>query len=219
MPLAAILGLCLLLPSWEGVNALLAVSVVQSTSSQSSETSNAASQNSVGTSPANQQKSPNQSPASPQPSTSTPTCPDNSQPAVGTKSDCKTSDSKGVKSKKHHRAHKAITPAATTPPPGGPAKTVVRNGGEADPAVDLSPAPSAEQASRLGGYNQLIAATDANLQKISGRQLTTSQEDTVKQIKSYMEQAKGAAQDGDGQRAYNLAVKANLLSAELAGQQ
>jgi hypothetical protein len=96
---------------------------------------------------------------------------------------------------------------------------VVRNGGEADPAVDLSPAPSAEQASRLGGYNQLIAATDANLQKISGRQLTTSQEDTVKQIKSYMEQAKGAAQDGDGQRAYNLAVKANLLSAELAGQQ
>jgi len=38
----------------------------------------------------------------------------------------------------------------------------------------------------------------------------------VKQIKSYMEQAKGAAKDGDVQRAYNLAVKANLLSAELA---
>ena len=83
--------------------------------------------------------------------------------------------------------------------------------------MDLSPAPSSQEASRLETYNQLMATADANLQKISDRQLSASQQDTLKQIKSYMEQAKGAAKDGDVQRAYNLAVKANLLSAELAG--
>jgi len=70
---------------------------------------------------------------------------------------------------------------------------------------------------QIESTNQLLAASDTNLKKISGRQLSASQQDTVKQIKSYMEQAKAAATDGDVQRAYNLAVKANLLSAELAG--
>ena len=65
--------------------------------------------------------------------------------------------------------------------------------------------------------DQLLASSDANLKKISGRQLSDGQQDTVKQIKSYMEQAKVAKDDGDVQRAYNLAMKANLLSAELAG--
>jgi hypothetical protein len=40
----------------------------------------------------------------------------------------------------------------------------------------------------------------------------------VKQTKSYMDQAKKALDDGDLQRAYNLALKANLLSAELVGR-
>ena len=64
---------------------------------------------------------------------------------------------------------------------------------------------------------QLLAASDLNLNKISGRQLTPTQQDTVKQIKSYMEQSRNARDDGDVQRAYNLALKANLLSAELVG--
>jgi hypothetical protein len=65
---------------------------------------------------------------------------------------------------------------------------------------------------------QLLASSDANLKKISGRPLNASQQDTVKQIKSYMEQANRAAKDGDLQRAHNLAVKANLLAAELVGR-
>ena len=64
---------------------------------------------------------------------------------------------------------------------------------------------------------QLLAPSETNLQKISGRQLNANQQDTVKQIKSFMEQATTAARDGDVQRAHNLAVKANLLSAELVG--
>jgi uncharacterized protein len=84
--------------------------------------------------------------------------------------------------------------------------------------VDLSPDVNQKQASEQAvRTNQLLASSDANLKKISGRQLSASQGDTVKQIQSYIDQAKKAASDGDVQRAYNLAVKANLLSAELAG--
>jgi len=133
------------------------------------------------------------------------------------KSGCKPAESTGAKTKKHHRTHKAVAPAGT-PAGTGPTKTVVRNGGIADRTVDLSPGLSQQQASRqIESTNQLLATSDANLKKISGRQLSANQQDTVKQIKSYMEQAKGAANGGDVQRAYNLALKANLLSAELVG--
>ena len=84
--------------------------------------------------------------------------------------------------------------------------------------MDLSPEVNQKQASEQAKRaDELLASSDANLKKISGRQLSASQGDTVKQIQSYIDQAKKAASDGDVQRAYNLAVKANLLSAELAG--
>jgi hypothetical protein len=214
MTLAAILGLCLLFPSWEAAIArhLLLMSVSQSTQSQKAQPTDSPSQSSAGAPPADQQKTPDQSTKPPH---GTQPCPANSQSASGTKSDCKSEESNTAKPKKHHPAHKAVAPAAT-PATEGPTKTVVRNGSAADPTVDLSPAPGPQEASRRDAYNELLATTDANLQKISGRQLSADQQDTVKQIKSYMEQAKGAAKDGDVQRAYNLAVKANLLSAELA---
>ena len=84
--------------------------------------------------------------------------------------------------------------------------------------MDLSPEPNSGQTAQLKSTNDLLTTSDENLKTISGRQLTASQQDTVRQIKSYMEQAKTAANDGDVQRAHNLAVKANLLSAELAGR-
>ena len=85
--------------------------------------------------------------------------------------------------------------------------------------MDLSPGLSRQQAShQIDSTNQLLAASNENLKKISGRALSANQQDTVTQIKSYMEQAKEAENDGDVQRAYNLALKANLLSAELAGK-
>lgn len=218
MTLAAILGLCLLLPSWEAAIAryLSVTNVSQSTQSQKDQTSDSPSQSSAGAPPADQQKTQDQSAKSPDQPTAPP-CPDNSQSASGTKSGCKSAQSNAAKPKKHHTVQKGVAPAAT-PATGTPPKTVVRNGSAADPTVDLSPAPGPQEASRAQAYKQLLATTDANLQKISGRQLSPDQQDTVKQIKSYMEQAEGAAKDGDVQRAYNLAVKANLLSAELAGQ-
>ncbi|MGA8489098.1 MAG: hypothetical protein WB711_01665 [Terriglobales bacterium] len=219
MSVAAILGLCFLLPWLAPITP--SVSVIgegQATASQQNQTSKSPAQGSSAESATDQRKAPDQSAKSAQPSSSTPPCPDNSQPASDKKSDCKATKSNQAKAKKHH-AYKAVAPAAPPVSAGPtPTKTVVRNGGAADPTVDLVPAPSPKEASRLETYNQLLAATETDLQKISGRELSTSQQDTVKQVKSYMEQARDAAKDGDLQRAYNLAVKANLLSASLAGQ-
>jgi hypothetical protein len=123
--------------------------------------------------------------------------------------------STGSKTKKHH--HKAVAPAPA-PTESGPTKKVVSNGGTADPTVDLSTGLSPQQAShQKESTHQLLAASDANLKKIAGRQLSPSQQDTVKQINSYVKQAEAAEKVGDVQRAHNLAVKANLLSADLVG--
>lgn len=62
---------------------------------------------------------------------------------------------------------------------------------------------------------QLAAATEENLKKIAGRPLTPSQQDTVSQIKEFMEQSKTAVAARDMQRGHNLAQKARLLSDEL----
>ena len=69
----------------------------------------------------------------------------------------------------------------------------------------------------LKSTNQLLASADANLKQIASRQMDGAQQDTMRQIKSYMEQARTAAKNGEVQRAYNLANKANLLSADLVG--
>lgn len=82
--------------------------------------------------------------------------------------------------------------------------------------MEISPSVNQQQASRqLQATNQMLAKTEANLKTIEGRQLNPTQQDTVKQIGSYMEQARTAAKGGDVQRAYNLAHKASMLSADL----
>jgi len=201
MTLAAILGICLILP-WPRASVVSsppAIAISQSIPSQDSKPS----------------KTPDHSATAP-PATVTQTCPDNSQAGSTLKSDCKPAQSAGTKTKKHHR--KTIAPTKTPTAESGPIKTVVPNGGTADPTVDLSPGLTRQQASsQTESTNQLLATSDANLKKISGRQLSANQQDTVKQIKNYIEQAKTASKGGDVQRAHNLAVKANLLSAELAG--
>ena len=60
-----------------------------------------------------------------------------------------------------------------------------------------------------------MATTDTNLKQLSTRQLTVTQQDSVSQIRKYMEQAKTAEAAGDVQRAQNLASKALMLSDDL----
>ena len=120
------------------------------------------------------------------------------------------SPTKATSKKRRRRKTAASTSTAT------PEKKVVKNGGTADPAVKLAPGMSPEQASsQRQSTTQLLAATDANLKQISSRPMNSSQQDSISQIRKYMEQAKAAEQAGDVERAYNLASKALLLSNDL----
>jgi len=114
------------------------------------------------------------------------------------------------------RKHRTPQPASV--PSGAPLKKVVRNGSTAEPGVQLGPGVSQQQAShQVQLTNQLLVTTDANLKTAATRNLTPEQQETVKQIQSFVKESKAAASDGDVQRAYTLATKANLLSADLVG--
>jgi hypothetical protein len=115
--------------------------------------------------------------------------------------------------KKHPARKKHTLPASDQEPQ----KKVVRRGGTAEPTTQLAPGMTDEQAARQRqSTNQLLTSTDASLQKISGRQLTKDEQETVAQIRKFMEQVKTADAAGDLQRAYKLALKAHLLSDALA---
>jgi hypothetical protein len=104
---------------------------------------------------------------------------------------------------------------AGQPPP----KKVVRQGSTADPTTQLAPGISQEQASRQRQTTtQLLSSTDAALQQLSWHQLNSDQQETVAQIRKFMQQSKAADKDGDSQLAYKLALKAHLLSDELSKQ-
>jgi outer membrane biosynthesis protein TonB len=119
----------------------------------------------------------------------------------------------------------AANPPATTKNPAKksakktkstPSRKVVKEGGTSDVVVELSPSVSPQQAStQRQSADQLIAATDANLKKIGERELKPTEQQTVTQIRSYMEQAKAALKEGDLERSNNLAQKAHLLSQDL----
>jgi hypothetical protein len=226
MFLAAILEACLLLAGRcanfvPSAHAAVLLPITQQPGSPQSNSSsqNSSDQPSTSQPSTNQQKTADQSTSSSQSSAATTApCPQSSPSGSRPKSDCKPTKSTAAKTRKHHPTPKPVVPAGT-PDAGSTPKTVVKNGGTDDSPVALSPGVSPQQASReTDSTNKLLAASDANLEKASGRQLSANQQDTVKQIKSYMKQAKDAEDEGDVQRAYNLAVKANLLSAELAGQ-
>jgi len=98
-----------------------------------------------------------------------------------------------------------------------PDTVVVSNGGTGDPKVQLSPELTKQQATnQRKNVDQLLASTEGNLKALSERRLNSDQQDMVRQIRMYVEQAKQAAASSDLQRAHNLALKASLLADELA---
>lgn len=127
---------------------------------------------------------------------------------------------KAATSKKaSHTAKKKADPdSADAKSTAQPNKVVVRNGGTSVESAQIAPAISPDQAKHERvSTAQLLAATDANLQSVSGkRQLTNDEQSTVGQIRTYMRQAKAATAAGDTKRAQTLAYKARLLSDELA---
>jgi hypothetical protein len=156
-----------------------------------------------------EKSAPEQSPPAPEPPAPTPTQePQKAPPAALPKKP--ESTAKAAPKKRRRRKHVAAKPDSA------PEKKVVKNGGTADPAVQLAPGVSNEQASRQRqSTTQLLATTDTNLKQLASRQLSETQQDSVSQIRKYMEQAKAAEVAGDVQRAQNLASKALMLSDDL----
>jgi hypothetical protein len=125
-------------------------------------------------------------------------------------------DPKTAASSDPNKPNNAPTDAATASQTPCPApKKVIRNGGSSEPSIQLSGGTAGEQAMQQRSTEQLTAATEENLKQIAGRQLTTSQQDMVTQIKEFMAQSKSAIAAGDSERGHNLADKAHLLSEDL----
>jgi hypothetical protein len=102
--------------------------------------------------------------------------------------------------------------AQATPCP--PQKKIVKDGGMSEPTVQLK-SDTQNTSDQVSTTEQLRVATEDNLKKITGRELSASQQQTVAQIKLFMDQSKTAVAEGDAERGHNLAMKARLLSDEL----
>ena len=143
-------------------------------------------------------------PAASAPATSTSPASDTSQPAA---------TGPDAAGKGETQTAQASAPVVCPPP-----KIVVRQGGTADPSIQLAGGAGGDQATRLRA-NQMLAATEENLKKIAGRQLAANQQDMLNQVHQFTAQSKSAIAAGDFERGRTLAWKAQLLSEELANPQ
>ncbi len=119
---------------------------------------------------------------------------------------------------KHRSSKKPATPPATAPPAANQGSTTV--------AVNRPPANSAIEAAtdtaiaadvtgkqlveQKQTTSELLDSAEKNLKGLTG--LSHDEEAIVTQIKSYIAQSRKATSDGDFERAYNLAMKAHLLT-------
>jgi len=154
-------------------------------------------------------------PAEPVPVETAPVAPANPQtPAAGEKEPESVAKKKmdagaagGAKKRRKRTAPKADS---------APRKTVVREGGASEPAAQIAPGMTPAEATRQRhNAEQLLGATDDKLKRLAGRPLDAKQQETVGQIRNYMEGARSALKEGDVRRANTLAQKAHLLSEDL----
>ncbi len=105
---------------------------------------------------------------------------------------------------------------AASAPDGAPRKIVVREGGASEPAALIAPGMSPAEATRQRqNAEQLLGSTDDKLKRLAERTLDARQQETVGQIRNYMDVARSALKEGDVRRANTLAQKAHLLSEDL----
>ena len=84
--------------------------------------------------------------------------------------------------------------------------------GEPPPDMAIAADVSSEQLShQKQNTTQLLDNTEKNVKALN-RSLSHDEEATLNQIKTYVSQSRKATSDGDFERAYNLAMKAYLLS-------
>lgn len=125
--------------------------------------------------------------------------------------------SAGKAKKKSKKKSKAKNSTAQTN--GEPTRKIVRNGSTRDPELAFVPTLTDAQAERQRkDTERLLGLAENNLKQATLQSMTSSQQGTVDQIRTYMDQSKRAMSAGDVTRAHNLAFKAQLLSNELLPQ-
>jgi outer membrane biosynthesis protein TonB len=103
-------------------------------------------------------------------------------------------------------------PTPVQPAPQQQTQQAKSNSGD---AMTISPnLPQDEVDSQKRATEQLLQTAEANLRNLT-RQLSDGEQNMARQVRNYITQSRLATQDGDLERAHNLAVKAQLLSAEL----
>jgi len=161
-----------------------------------------------------------QGPATPAPAEQAPA---ESTPAAGKKAPESAAKAKndavspGTSSASPTTKRRKHTPAPASAPDGGPRRVVVREGGASEPTAQIVPGMTpAEAARQRQNAERLLGSTGGELKQLAGRALDARQQETVEQIRNYMEGARSALQEGDVRRADTLAEKAHLLAEDLA---
>jgi hypothetical protein len=163
------------------------------------------------TAPAQQTSQPNATPVPAAPVSPVPAAP-KPCPAVSPGQSVPPPDCKPASKSKKSKG----SPTVDAVPASGPTKKVVRDGGASDTSSAISPDMSPQQAQQQRGRTTwLLGKTDENLKILASRTLNAAQQDTVHQVKRYVEDSEDATKNGDLQRAYTLANKARMLSADL----
>ncbi len=165
-----------------------------------------------------------QAPPQPQPQAQTP-----ATPTTGEEKSAEAEQKPKPKPKTTHTAKKPPAPAQAGPKPetkpeekptqqatAKPPKIIIQEGGVAASGGQLSAPTGHDEAShRRQTTAQLLDSTEANLRSLK-RPLNADEQSMLAQIKDYMEQSRIATAEDDLVRAHNLALKAHLLSDELA---
>lgn len=93
---------------------------------------------------------------------------------------------------------------------------MVREGGAKAPAEQIVPGMTPAKALREQQESeQWLGSADVQLKQLEERKLSPQQQETMGQIRNYMNGARGALKEGDVSRARTLAEKAYLLSDDL----
>jgi outer membrane biosynthesis protein TonB len=104
---------------------------------------------------------------------------------------------------------KPAQPTPAEPPKPDPVKPATPGS-----SVQITAVPSAAVQSQMQDTEQLLRNSQGRLAGIN-RSLSESEQGMFRQARNYISQSNQALQTGDIERAYNLAVKANLLTNEL----
>ncbi len=164
----------------------------------------------------------------PQPPQPQPEVKPQEQPATTNQEPAPTEQKPSRPTPKHPKPHAAARkpapkPAATEKPPevavNTPPRIIIQEGGTDNSGPGrIAPLTShTEAAHNQATTEQLLESTENNLRSLK-RQLSDNEQADVKKVRDFMAQSRQAIKDSDLVRAHILAMKAHLLSDELARQ-